>query len=129
MDIFGRHFTLTDNFTDGLNMSVFDSTCHNDRRMYRRISSIDISNTHRQLYRQCVSIGMSHYHRQDKSVSIFQAGNFFFWRVIFVCKTIGKCFFMLPTDIATDGGITDEQKADRRILSARTSVNKLPTNS
>jgi hypothetical protein len=35
----------------------------------------------------------------------------------------------LPTDIATDGGITDERKADGRIPSVKTSVNKLSTNS
>jgi hypothetical protein len=91
-DIFSRYFTLTDNFTNRLNPSVFDSTCYNDRRMYRRIYSVGISNTHQQLYQRYVSVGMSHYHRQDKSVGIFQAGNFFF-RVIFFCKTIGKCFF------------------------------------
>jgi len=38
-DIFGRYYTLTDNFTNGLNPSVFYSAYHNDRRMYRRISS------------------------------------------------------------------------------------------
>jgi hypothetical protein len=71
---------------------------------------------------------MSNYHRQDKSVDIFQTRNFFL-RAIFVWKTIGKCFFILPTNIAMDGGITDEQKADGRIPSVRTSVNKLPMNS
>jgi len=92
-DILGRYFTFTDNFTNGLNPSVFGSTSHNDRRMYRRISSVGISNTHRQLYRRYVSISMSQYHRQDKSVSIFQAGTFFL-RAISVCKTISKCFFL-----------------------------------
>jgi len=77
-NIFGRYFTLTDKFTDGLNPSVFDSSCHNDRRMYKQISSVGISNTHRELYRRYVSVGMSNYHRRDKSVGIFQAGNFFF---------------------------------------------------
>ena len=128
-DILGRYFTFTDNFTNGLNPSVFGSTSHNDRRMYRRISSVGISNTHRQLYRRYVSISMSQYHRQDKSVSIFQAGTFFL-RAISVCKTISKCFFFVfPTDITMDDGITDERKADRLIPSVKTSVNKLPTNS
>jgi hypothetical protein len=72
---------------------------------------------------------MSHYHRRDKSVGIFQAGNFFFWRAISVCKTISKCFFILPTDIAIDAGITDEKKANGHILLVMTSLNKLPTNS
>jgi hypothetical protein len=48
---------------------------------------------------------------------------------IFVCKTIGKCFFIFLTDIATDSGVTDERKADGRIPSVRMSVNKLPTKS
>ena len=128
-DIFGRYYILTDNFTDGLNPLVFYSACHNYRRMYRQISSVGIPNPHRQIYRQYESVGMSHYHRWDKSVGIFQARNFFFLRAISVCKTIGKCFFYFPTDIATDSGITDERKADGRIPSVRTSVNKLPTKS
>jgi hypothetical protein len=74
------------------------------------------------------SVRMSHYHRWDKSVGIFQAGNFFL-PAISVCKTIGKCFFIFPTDIATDSGVTDERKADGRILSVRMSINKLPTKS
>jgi hypothetical protein len=47
-----------------------------------------------------------------KSVGIFQAGNFFFWRAISICKTIGNFIFIFSTDIATDYGITDERKAD-----------------
>jgi hypothetical protein len=72
---------------------------------------------------------MSHYHRQDKSVGIFQAGNFFFGAQFSSVKPSANVFFVLPTDIAMDGGITDERKADGRIPSVRTSVNKLPTNS
>jgi uncharacterized protein (DUF2344 family) len=63
-----------------------------------------------------------------KSVGIFQAG-IFFWCAISVCKTIGKFFFIFPTDIATKYGITDERKADGRFPSMMTSVNKLPTKS
>jgi hypothetical protein len=133
MEYIRRHLTVaatvTDNFNDGLNPSVFDSACHNDRRMYRRISSIGISNTHRQLYRRYVSVGMSHYHGRDKSVCIFQAGNFFFCAQFLSVKPSANVFFILPIDIATDGGITDERKADGRIPSVRTSINKLPTNS
>jgi hypothetical protein len=44
-------------------------------------------------------------------------------------KPSANVFFVLPTDIATNGGITDEQKADGRILSVKKSVNKLSTNS
>ena len=61
--------------------------------------------------------------------SVYFKQETFFLHAIFVCKTIGKFFFMLPTDIATDSGITDERKADGRIPSVKTSVNKLPTNS
>jgi uncharacterized protein (DUF2344 family) len=63
-----------------------------------------------------------------KYVGIFQAGNFF-WHTISVCKTIGKFFFIFPTDIATNYGITDERKVDERIPSVMMSVNKLPMRS
>ena len=75
------------------------------------------------------TVGKSHYHRRDKSVGIFQAGNFFFGTQLPSVKPSANVSFMLLTDIVTDGGITDEQKADGRILSVRTLVNKLPTNS
>ena len=38
-------------------------------------------------------------------------------------------FFIFPTDIATDSGITDERKIDGRIPSMRMLVNKLLTKS
>jgi hypothetical protein len=63
-----------------------------------------------------------------KSVGIFQAGIFFFWRARSVCKTVGKCFFVFPTEIPTEWGITDEGKAGGRIPSVMTSVKKSPTN-
>jgi len=129
MDIFGRYYRLTDNFTDGLNPSVFYSACHSYRRMYRRISSVGIPNPHQQIYRRYESVGMSHYHRWDKSVGIFQARNFFFCEQFPSVKPSANVFFIFPIDIATDSGITDERKADGRIPSVRTSVNKLPTKS
>jgi hypothetical protein len=43
-------------------------------------------------------------------------------------KPSANGFFVFPTDIAMEWGITDERKADGRILSVKTSVNKLPTN-
>jgi hypothetical protein len=43
-------------------------------------------------------------------------------------KPSANGFFVLPTDIATEWGITDESKADGRNLSVRMSVNKSPTN-
>jgi hypothetical protein len=61
--------------------------------------------------------------------SVYFKRETFFWRAISVCKTIGKCFFIFPTNIVTDYGITDERKADGRILSVKTSVNKLPMKS
>ena len=57
----------------------------------------------------------------------FKRETFFFLRAISIYKTIGKCFFIFPTDIATEYGITDERKADGRIPLVRTSGNKLPT--
>jgi hypothetical protein len=48
------------------------------------------------------TVGKSHYHRRDKSIGIFQAGNFFFWHATSVCKTIGKCFFYVA-DRYSDG--------------------------
>jgi hypothetical protein len=59
----------------------------------------------------------------------FKRETFFFWRAISVSKTIDKCFFIFPTDIATDCGITNERKADGCIPSVMTSVNKLPMKS
>jgi hypothetical protein len=59
------------------------------------------------------------------NLSVYFKRETFFWRVISVCKTIDKCFFIFPTDIATDSGITDERKANGRIPS----VNKLLTKS
>jgi hypothetical protein len=56
------------------------------------------------------------------------SGNLFFWRARSVCKTVGKCFFVFPTDIPTEWGITDEGKAGGHIPSVMTSVKKSPTN-
>jgi hypothetical protein len=42
--------TITMGFTDGMNPLASDSSIH--RRIYRRIYSVDISNTHRQIYRR-----------------------------------------------------------------------------
>jgi len=63
------------------------------------------------------------------NLSVYFKRGTFFWRAIFVNKTIGKCFFIFLTDIATDCGITDERKAEGRIPSVMTSVNKLPMKS
>jgi hypothetical protein len=43
-------------------------------------------------------------------------------------KPSANGFFVFPTDIATEWGITDEGKADGRNPSVMTSVKKSPTN-
>jgi hypothetical protein len=55
-------------------------------------------------------------------------GNFFFGAQIPSVKPSANGFFVLPTDIATEWGITDERKADRRNPLVMTSVKKSPTN-
>jgi hypothetical protein len=49
--------------------------------------------------------------------SVYFQRELFFLGAIFVCKTIGN-FFLLPTDLATEFGITEEQYADRHFPSA-----------
>ena len=117
----------TDEFTDGISLLAFHSSCHNHRRIYRRIYSVSISHTHRQLYWRLIPsvyntiidgfIPLVYFKRET-----------FFWRAIFVCKTIGKCFF-LPTDLAMKWGITNESKTDGRFSSVMSSVKKLHTKS
>jgi hypothetical protein len=85
--------TLTDRITDGLKPSAFDNSCHNYRRLDRRIYSVGISNTHRQIYRRYVAVGQSWYHWRNKIRRYISSGKLFFWRSNFVCKTIGKWFF------------------------------------
>jgi hypothetical protein len=55
--------------------------------------------------------------------SVYFKRETFFWRAISVCKTIGKCFFYFSDRYS------EERKADGRIPSVRTSVNKLPMKS
>jgi hypothetical protein len=56
------------------------------------------------------------------------SGNLFFGAQIPSVKPSANDFFVFPTDIATEGGITDKGKADGRNPSVMTSVKKLPTN-
>jgi hypothetical protein len=111
MDLIRRYFTvpatMTDECTNGYIRSVFQTFTDNVTDGFN--SSVC----------HTITDGL-------KSIDIFQAGNFF-WHTISVCKTIGKCFFVFPTDIATEAGITNERKAGGRISSVRTSVNILPT--
>jgi hypothetical protein len=55
-------------------------------------------------------------------------GIFFFCAQIPSVKPSANGFFVFPTDIATEWGITDEGKANGRNLSVMTSVKKSPTN-
>ena len=120
--------TITKGFTDGMNPSVFDRSIH--RRISRRIYSVGISNTHRLIYRRTesvgiwhtyrwiyrryISVGKSRYHRRNKNLSLyFKRESFFFGVQIPSVKPSANGFFVLPTDIATEWGITDERKADR----------------
>jgi hypothetical protein len=53
-----------------------------------------------------------------------QAGNFFFGAQMLSGKPSANSFFVFPTDIATEWGITNEGKADRLGPSVKKSVNK-----
>jgi len=55
-------------------------------------------------------------------------GIFFFGAQIPSVKPSANGFFVFPTDRATEGGITDEGKADGRNPSVMTSVKKSPMN-
>jgi len=93
--------TLIDKITDKLNPSAFDSSCHYYRRLYRRMYSVGISNTHWQIYRQYIAVGKSWYHRRIFMTVYFKRENFF-WCANSVCKTIGKWFFCF-SDRYSDG--------------------------
>jgi len=111
--------TITKGFTDEINPSA----------IYRWIYSVGISYTHRQIYRRDVAVDKSRYHRWNKNPSVyFKRESFFFGAQISSVKPSANDFFVLPTDIATKWGITDESKADGRNPSVRMSVNKSPTN-
>jgi hypothetical protein len=93
--------------------------------MYRRIYSVGISYTHRRI----VSVGQSQYHRRNKNPSVyFKRESFFFCGQIPSVKPSANGFFVFSTDIATEGGITDEGKADGHNPSVMMSVKKSPMN-
>jgi hypothetical protein len=56
------------------------------------------------------------------------SGNLFFGAHVPSIKPSVNDFFVFPTDIPTEWGITDEGKADELIPSVMTSVKKSPTN-
>jgi hypothetical protein len=53
---------------------------------------------------------------------------FFFGAQIPSVKPSANGFFVFPTDITTEWGITDEGKTDEHNPSVKMSVNKSPTN-
>ena len=129
-DEFGRYFknSPTDLPTELIRRHLTVS-CHQYRRIYRRIYSVGISYTHRRIYRR---IDSSVNHNITDGIKIrryISSGNlFFFGTQIPSVKPSANGFFVLPTDIATERGITDEDKADGRNPSVMTSVKKSPTN-
>jgi hypothetical protein len=58
----------------------------------------------------------------------FKRETFFFGAQILSVKPSANGFFVFPTDIAKECGLTDERKADGRNPSVLMSVNKSPTN-
>ena len=76
------------------------------------------------IVRQSITI-----YRRNKNPSVyFKRESFFFGAQIPSVKPSAKGFFVFPTDIAMEWGITDEGKADGRNPSVMTSVKKSPTN-
>jgi hypothetical protein len=63
-----------------------------------------------------------------KNHRYISSGKIFFGVQIPSVKPSANDFFVFPTDIATEWGITDEEKADGQNPSVKTSVNKSPTN-
>ena len=120
---------LTDRLTDRINPSAFNSSCQQYWRIYRQIYSVGISYTHQRIYRRIFSVGQSQYHQRNENPSVyFKRESFFFGAQIPSVKPLANGFFVFPTNIAMEGGITDEGKADGRNLSVITSVKKSPTN-
>jgi hypothetical protein len=63
----------------------------------------------------------------DENPSVyFKRETLFFGAQIPFVKPSANGFFVFPTDIATEWGITNEGKADGRNLSVKMSVNKSP---
>jgi hypothetical protein len=110
MDLIRRHLTeattLTDDFTDGYIRSVFT-----DRFTNGFFPSVKHDITDGIKIRRYIS-----------------SGNLFFGAQISSVKPSANGFFVFPTDIATEWGITDERKGDGHMLSVMIPVNKSPTN-
>jgi hypothetical protein len=68
-------------------------------------------------------------HRRNENPSVyFKRESFFFGAHVPSVKPSVNGFFVFPTDIPTEWGITDEGKAGGRIPSVMMSVKKSPTN-
>jgi hypothetical protein len=120
-EYFRRHFT------------VAWCKCHNHRWIYRRIYSIGISHSPKKLPRVIIRrhlIGswkiFAGYATITDGVnpSIYFKREFFFWRAIFVYKTIGNFFF---TDRCSDEIRYYRWKESRRTISVRDVIGKKVT--
>jgi hypothetical protein len=87
-----------------------------------------MSYTHRQFYRRKVAVDKSRYHRRNENLSLYFKRETFFGAQIPSVKPLANGFFVFPIYIATEWGIIDEGKADRRNPSMMKSVKKSPTN-
>jgi hypothetical protein len=67
-------------------------------------------------------------HKVSRVSQYISSGKLFFYAQISSVKPTANGFFVFPTNIATEWGITDKGKADGRNPSVKTSVNKSPTN-
>jgi hypothetical protein len=101
---------MTDECTDGYLLSVFQTFIDN--------------------FTDGLNLSVRHTITDGLNPSVyFKRETFFFGAQFPFVNPSANVFFIFPTDIATDSGITDEMKADGRIPSVRTSVNKLPMKS
>jgi len=101
--------TLTDEFTDEYIRSV--SQTLTDKFTDGTYPSVTHDITDRIKIRQYIS-----------------SGKLFFGTQISSVKPLANDFFVFPTDIGMEWGITDERKADGHNPSVKMSVNKSPTN-
>jgi hypothetical protein len=121
MEYIRRHLTVAatviDEFIDGYIRSVF----HTHRRYLTIPAILTDECTNRYLrsvfqtltdnFTDSMYPSVCHTITDRINPSVYFKWETFFLRVISICKTIGKCFFMLLTDIATDGGITMNEKS------------------
>jgi hypothetical protein len=80
------------------------------------------------MYRRIFSVGNYNVTDGIKIRRYISRGNFFFGAHVPSVKPSVNGFFVFPTDIPTEWGITSEGKADGRMPSVMTLVKKSPTN-